>query len=308
MRSLDRCPACGGGSCTVVAVADEDSRRRFLRLSQVKYGGTMDRWMDELKLAVCCCNACRHHWYPEQPDPHHLLAMYDAAKPLFGEPGTRQRRPSPHMHREMKRLRRLVRCRDSAPALLDYGSGFGRWPRAAAQSGFRVTAFEPSLERGSEPDTPFELVHELAVLHGRCFDAINVEQVLEHVSDPVGLLVSLRHFCHSSTVVRITVPNIDRSPEGDRLWSEWPFQGNRMHTLSPFEHLHGFTVESLRAVTARAGFAPLCGWRVWTTYPSYKIRAALGFRLRTLGQTQVLARVLQAGRDLDEPETRNDSR
>jgi len=138
---------------------------------------------------------------------------------------------------------------------LDFGSGLGRWSRAAVLEGFSVTAYEPSLERGSEKDTPFELVHSIAELKNRKFDAIQLEQVLEHVPDPLITLKMLLKFCKPHTVVRITVPNLLRDQDRENIWVTWPFDGKSPHFLAPFEHLHGFTPRSLDIIINRAGFS-----------------------------------------------------
>ena len=49
------------------------------------------------------------------------------------------------MVKEMQKLKLLVG--KDKPTLLDYGSGFGRWARAAVEAGFEVIAFEPSNKR-----------------------------------------------------------------------------------------------------------------------------------------------------------------
>ena len=67
------------------------------------------------------------------------------------------------------------------------------------------------------------------------------EQVLEHVPNPAEVLRALRECCTPETVVRIAVPNILRAWEGRGFWKVWPFDGQRPHTLAPFEHLHGFS-------------------------------------------------------------------
>ena len=54
--------------------------------------------------------------------------------------------------------------------------------------------------------------------------------------------------------MRITVSNILRCIEGEKIWEEWPFDGTRAHTMAPFEHLHGFVPCSLSNLIERAGY------------------------------------------------------
>lgn len=277
MRTVERCPACDHSGPEVVAILDAAKRERFIEFDRRKYGGVLQTWLEHLEPVVLCCPICGHCWYRNQPEQEQLAQMYGLARSIIGRTEAPPREPSAQMLAETQKLRSVVGDVAKSPTLLDYGSGFGRWARAAVKVGFEVVAFEPSLERGSETHmTPFELVHELGSLRGRRFDAIQLEQVLEHVVDPFATLQSLHELCHPRTVIRATVPNLLRSPEGRRMWELWPFDGHSPHTLAPFEHLHGFTPRSLRTLTSRAGFRPLSQRLVVRHYPRHALRRILG--------------------------------
>ena len=72
----------------------------------------------------------------------------------------------------MRRLRCLIP--GNQPTLLDYGSGFSRWARAAVTAGFDVWAYEPAVVRGYEETPPFRLISDRCDLKGRTFDAIDI--------------------------------------------------------------------------------------------------------------------------------------
>jgi SAM-dependent methyltransferase len=246
----------------------------------------MDRWLDSMVLMVLRCPACGHHWYRDQPEDDQLSAMYSASRSFFGCV-TIDRQPSDHMRRQMRRLRRLLGT-GATPHLLDYGSGFGRWARAAMAEGFDVCAYEPSVVRGAEVAAEFTVTHDLASLRGRRFHAVNLEQVLEHVPDPLAVLTSLHDLCLPGAIVRITVPNIDRPHEGTRLWRDWPFNGRSVHTMAPFEHLHGFTPVSLACLVRRARFRMVNWKRIALTHTDVWSRRMAAHMWRGLGQTFVL--------------------
>lgn len=308
MKTIDRCPACDTGSPEQRVSLDAERSERFVAFDQRKFDGLLTSWLGEVQVAVSQCKACGHAWYRTQPSPGQLQQMYAGAKPLFAGADGISRQPTPAMQQEMTRLRRVLPVAKARPALLDYGSGFGRWARAAAQAGFVVTGFEPSHARGAEEQTTFELVNSLEQLRGRRFDVLQLEQVLEHVTDPLGTLRSLHEYCHADTVLRITVPNILRAPEGDRLWESWPFDGKVPHTLAPFEHLHGFTPRSLRVLCERAGFRIDSGLRVWRYYPVNQLRRLCGELISTLDSTQLILRSPRvAGARLSSRETPDSS-
>jgi hypothetical protein len=296
---VEICPACGSASAALAVAMDGAARERFLAFSRVKYRGVMDAWLDELAIEVMRCGPCGHHWYRQQPDQAQLLSMYDAAVPMTGGEvaGDASEHREATIRNQMMRLRRACHpTEDRLPTLLDFGSGFGRWPRAAVIAGFEVCAFEPSRSRGGARGPEFELVHDLESLEGRTFDVINVEQVLEHVPDPVTTLRRLRSFCEPHTIVRITVPNILQAVEGPDLWGDWPFDGRRPHTLAPFEHLHGFTPGSLERLISRAGLRSARAVRLWRHYPLGQFRSVLGTLLPRLGTTFRIVRLPDGSR------------
>ncbi|HYD74992.1 class I SAM-dependent methyltransferase [Ramlibacter sp.] len=271
-RSVDACPACGGADFRRRVAIEEDGRReRLRRFSELKYGGLLDEWLEELRPEIVACDDCGHHWYRRQPSAAQLSRMYASGRPLVEAAVSRE--PTPDMLVEMQRLARMSGRR--APRLLDFGSGFGRWARAAARAGFRVHAYEPSAARGAETVEEFTLVHELAAIAGMQFEVVNLEQVLEHVPDPLETLRLVQGHFGPDTLLRVRVPNINRPPEGPGVWRDWPYDGRRVHIMAPFEHLHGFTPASLRALARRAGLAPVPRWRLARNYPVAWLRQAV---------------------------------
>lgn len=294
IRHVETCPACGSTDREHAVRLDSSRRERFLELSERKYGGVMNGWLAELDVVICRCGTCGHHWYGQQPDEEELGRMYDAGRPLA--PVTLEMSDcSPRMLAEMRRLRRLVhgRGRSSSPSLLDYGSGFGRWAQAAAKAGFETTAYEPSAVRSERAIPSVRTLTRDKELGGRIFDAINVEQVLEHAAAPDQLLRKLYNLCHRFTIVRLTVPNMERAAKGGAIWIDWPFNGRRMHIMAPFEHLHGFTPRSLLALAVRTGFGPIPLREIWPADPMYCVRRFGGRMFPLLEPTKLLVAPLK---------------
>jgi len=284
MQTVSDCPACGTPNPSTIAQLDEFRRQVFLKFDQIKYGGLLAKWIDTVSPQVLGCRVCGHAWYRHQPEPDQLSLMYAAGRPL--EPNAVHTNvPSIAMQQEMRKIRRLTNTAPEEPLLLDYGSGRGRWARAAVSEGFRVVAYEPSVERGGESAPPFLLLHSEFDLEGMQFDVINLEQVLEHVPDPLETLTRLKAYCRPQTLIRITVPNIMRDPSGSKVWESWPFDGKTPHVLAPFEHLHGFTPSSLRILCIRAGYRPVAAYRIARTHPLNLVRRWIDVVWPSLGTT-----------------------
>ena len=287
---INNCPACRSNKSSKVVTLDNDKKENYLKFSALKYDHFIDSWLEMLDVTIDNCVECGHHRYREQPSEEMLSNMYENGMTLLPHEIGDRRKPSLKMIREMHRLKKILNLK--VPKMLDYGSGFGRWARAASSVGFNVTAYEPSLERGSEDNNiDFTLVHDLNNLNNQLFDVINLEQVLEHVPDPLLLLKELQAYCKPSTIVRITVPNILRCPEGRDIWKDWPYDGRRVHTMAPFEHLQGFTPNSLKAVARRAGFKSVINLYVLLQYPTEMLRSYVGQFIPKLGQTFLLLKL-----------------
>lgn len=285
MRVLNACPACDSSIFRIVVELDAGRRERFLDYSKKKYGGLLAEWIEDIPPVILCCEKCGHCWYQYQPDDDQLALMYASGRRLLPDVQL-SREPTSHMLHEMRRLRRLFK--ETQPCLLDYGSGYGRWARAAATVGFLVTAYEPTLERGSEEGGHnFEILHDVSLIQGRKFHVVNLEQVLEHVSNPLETLRFIRNFCSKKSIIRITVPNVTRAFEGKRIWYDWPYDNKHVHTMAPFEHLHGFTALSLNSVVKYAGFSPVFLRDCCIFDPVYAIKTFLGKMVPLLSQTKM---------------------
>jgi SAM-dependent methyltransferase len=267
---------------------DDSNKDRYRRFSESKYGGLLDDWMEELQPEIVFCKECGHHWYLRQPSPEQLSFMYANGRPLSS--GRLTREPNQEMVNEMSQLAKLTG--KMHPRLLDFGSGFGRWARAAARTGFDVYAYEPIKVRGAESVDEFTLVHDLSEIAGMQFDAVNLEQVLEHIPDPIHTLQTIKSFFSEDTILRVRVPNIFRPPEGSCVWTDWPYDGIRVHAMAPFEHLHGFTPRSLVNVIERSGYELIPLKKIWRNYPVLVARNLAGKIYPKVGQTMALAKLI----------------
>lgn len=289
VTTVDACPCCGQKDLDWPMLRDEKTVAAFRLLSQCKYGGYMDGWERQLSLAMAQCRCCGHIWHHTYPDQASLFDMYAHGRRLKG--GSASMQPTAHMLSIMRGVLRYCEPSGGEATLFDYGSGAGRWSMAARKVGFRVTAYEPAASRQGRTDD-IEVIGSLQAIRGRRFDVINLEQVLEHVPDPVDDLRALKPYCHKKTVLRISVPDVTRL--GSRIWDGFPFDGRSMHVLSPYEHLHGFSRPSLLALLRAADLEPCLDWFLLLCLPRYVMERwaiALGW---PFGRTTVLARFRQS--------------
>jgi 2-polyprenyl-3-methyl-5-hydroxy-6-metoxy-1,4-benzoquinol methylase len=156
--------------------------------------------------------------------------------------------------------------------LLDVGAADGMLSRQLTQRGWRVTAIEgdPALAqagaRHCERMIPVNLDREIPVGQGP-FDVIVYGDVLEHLVDPLRVLVELDRCLVPGGFVIISVPNIAH------LWIRLLLLVGRFDYLDrgilDHSHLRFFTERSLRAMLADAGLT--IGRFTATPAPLYQI-------------------------------------
>ncbi len=139
--------------------------------------------------------------------------------------------------------------------LLDIGCGPGFFLKTAKARGWRVLGVEPSRQAarhartlGTEVAEGFFNADSASGL-GR-FDAVQLNNVLEHVPDPVALLIAARELLDSGGVLCVNVPN-DYSPfqiaaSAATTRSEW--------WVAPKHHLNYFDFASIGGLLERLDF------------------------------------------------------
>ena len=139
--------------------------------------------------------------------------------------------------------------------LLDVGSGPGFFLKTAKQRGWDGLGIEPSRQATAHArDLGLEVVEgffnrETASTLGR-FDVVHLNNVLEHVPDPVGLITLARSLLAPKGVLCLNVPNdftpLQASARASLSLAEW--------WVAPPHHLNYFDFESLSNLVTKHGF------------------------------------------------------
>lgn len=138
--------------------------------------------------------------------------------------------------------------------LIDLGCGGGQFLQFAVAHGWRAASgVEPSpkavaIARSAVVAPIHEGAWKDVSLQPASFAAVALLDVLEHDTDPYGLLTHSYDLLRPGGSLIITVPNI-------RGLSIRCF-GRNAYVLIPPEHLSYFTAKSLRLMLLNAGFAP----------------------------------------------------
>ena len=286
---MNNCPSCRSLNNKTVIKLNKENQDKFKSLSQLKFGGYLEEITpDTSKVKISKCFNCGHHWYTWRPTDDQLIEMYDKHAIL-----KKEKIKSKAIKNEKYIMEELIDIKNYSkkkkPILLDYGAGFGNWNRIAKGLNYNAYGYEPSSKRrGGDEDknNGVQLIYNLNEIKSFKPDLINLEQVLEHIPQPVSILKTIYQICNTSTLVRVRVPNISRAKEGKDLYSLWPYSGTTTHTLTPYEHLHGFTQKSLLLACQRAGFK--IAYRFMLSFrPTILIRQTIGRSFLPISTTTI---------------------
>jgi SAM-dependent methyltransferase len=210
-------------------------------------------------LDVIDCAMCGFRHVVPLPDSRALEATYREAYYRDVKPTFLAHADEDQAWAELAQNDRLEAFERLLPAyrrrLLDIGTGPGFFLRTAKARGWRVLGVEPSQQAatyarslGIEVAEGFFNAETAAGL-GR-FDAIQLNNVLEHVPDPAAILIEARALLEPNGVLCVNVPN-DYSPfqiaaRAATTRKEW--------WVAPKHHLNYFDFYSLSGLLERLDF------------------------------------------------------
>jgi len=159
-----------------------------------------------------------------------------------------------HCAEEVLVLRQV--CAGRIPRVLDYGCGWGKFASMALAYGCEVWGYE--INSGFAQFCARRGINMLArnEIPRLRFDFINVDQVLEHVADPLETLSFLAGSLDKGGLVKISVPG---SPTLRKIITASRGNPDRVvrreciKPLFPLIHVNLFSPRSLRALAAAAG-------------------------------------------------------
>ncbi len=264
------CPLCGGSEIRVLYRSNIPEQRR----PGSRYGCT------SFELGVhpdiFCCRTCTFVFNAATSGPLDALEEYARVD----DPAYLEQRESRRLTygRELERIEALCTGRE----LLDVGSYTGFLLEQARERGWRVQGVEPSKWAADYARSTLGVpvfngpIESYAPPPGRSFDLVTLWDVLEHLSDPVGVLHHIRGLLAPDGLLAFTTHNLD-APLARIMRSRYPFF-MEMHTV----HLSGRTRDLL---LEKAGFE-LLGRHVHRR----AVRLAyLASRLRRLGEVPARA-------------------
>jgi SAM-dependent methyltransferase len=209
---------------------------------------------------VIACAVCGFTHVVPLPDPAELESAYREQYYAEEKPTFLQHAGEDQDWAEIAWRDRLDAFAKLLPAerrhLLDIGCGPGFFLKTAKDHGWRVMGVEPSRQAAAHArGLGVQVVEgffngESATGLGR-FDVVHLNNVLEHVPNPVELIARARDLLEAGGLICVNVPNdfsgFQHAARRHLDLPEW--------WLAPPHHLNYFTFDSLSALLTRLGFS-----------------------------------------------------
>jgi len=191
------------------------------------------------------CLACGQRWHGRILSPHWNDIRFskwmsaDAIRQFEAEHGGNQDATRDVQH--------VLRLKDlGVTRMLDFGCGFGEFLAMSHLFGIEAVGVDRSI--GRRAGAGVQVYAELDEAPGQ-FDAITMFEVLEHLDDPLAILLRLKSRLNRGGTMIVEVPDtsgVDEITDRDSYCK-----------IHPLDHINAFTPESLASIMKQAGFSPL---------------------------------------------------
>ena len=284
---LLQCPCCLSQSFQEVLSLDNKRKKNsYSEYSKKYYQKFLDQFPFD-KVVLVKCNKCLHLFYQYQPSETFLNEMYSIHKKnkiknlnFIDEKKVKKAR------KLLSKILNLSKCK----TLLDFGSGSGYLKDISAEFNLDYYGYEPSKERNLilSENNIFSNFDDLSRKNIK-FDIIIINQVLEHIKNPLFVMRDIKNLCHSNTIIYVSVPNFNRSKEGSKFFDSWPYDPKfNHHKLAPFQHLHCFNTYSLFKLMNNSGFKMKLDFKTILDQNIFILRILLGLVIKKISTTDII--------------------
>ncbi len=194
------------------------------------------------------CLQCGLLFVSPRPANEKLEEYYRASDPSY------ILRYKDRIFRRGRKILNAVHKFKTAGALLDVGCGYGFFMDLAEKNGWKTTGVElsPAGARFARENFGLDVfagdITE-AGLADKSFDLISLQHTLEHIPEPLDMLMTLRGKLKDDGILAIAVPN------AHSLAARWA--KINWVCLSERTHLFHYTKNTLRLLLEKTGFIPI---------------------------------------------------
>jgi hypothetical protein len=192
---------------------------------------------------------------PDNQEVLHLYALHVDASIIEKEIEVQKLHWFAHMAEEILVLRQMIAV--GRPKVLDFGCNWGKWASMALAFGCDVDAVEVNPVTSAFCSSRGIRIVDPDSLADDSYDFINVDQVLEHISDPRGLAETLARKLAPGGLMKWSTPQDRRLSDALVRASEAKdgtiLRPARIDALEPLIHINLFSNRALRELGRKVG-------------------------------------------------------
>jgi len=290
LKKIIKCPCCLNEEIIEFLKLDNNKKIiQYRNYSNIFYNGILNT-VDQDKVILNKCLNCNHIFYKYQPSDEFLSRMYEIKENLKKKNENKNVKAIIKKNKKLTAIIKKTSSINNGSKLFDFGAGDGSLQNICESFKIDYYGYEPIEIRNNKIDN-IKNFSDLKILKDKNlkFDIVIINQVLEHLKSPLDALNTIHSICHDKTMVYVSVPNINRSKEKDRLFNSWPYDEKfGHHTLSPFQHLQGFNTKSLILLMSNADFEVSKSIKTALNMNINFIRIFFGLFLKKISTTDIL--------------------
>lgn len=215
------------------------------------------------KLNLRECNSCKHWWIDPMPGQQYLNYLYETGSEFVVSSGY-QGREEPEKAESDRYVSRFLNTTEDISDLNYLEIGVG--------PGYLFNFFEKKVKNcygvdpcNWKPDKPTIFSDIDKIPKGIKFNIIVIQDVLEHLEDPVNMLIKAKILANPGCMLSCGFPNKD-ALIAKVLKGKWDM-------IRPIGHLHYFSSKSIKKMFERSGWEIVKKYSYWpVSYPLYYLK------------------------------------
>lgn len=255
------CPGCKSGSHSTIYSCrfSESPIKEFIESYYGPGGRITFEYLNGAKFILNRCNVCGMIYQEEIPNDFFMKILYDEG--IEPQKIVNQYKEYDNVDyysvlaKEVMMIIAYFNRRPSQLKFFDFGMGWGKWCRMAKAFGCDAYGTELSESRIEYAKSQAVKVIALDEIPEYSFDFINMEQILEHIPEPLETLCYLKKSLKPEGLLKISVPNGGDIKRGLKIldWTAPKGSKNSLNPVSALEHINCFNHSSIIKMTDLAG-------------------------------------------------------
>lgn len=259
-----KCPSCMSKNYTqIYSISYEDNIiKDYLNSFYLPKGKVEFNYFKNAKYILNECNECSLIFQQEIPDDILTQRLYNIwIDPKIASIKSKNHDINYYLNHASEIIK-IISHFNTNPidlSILDFGMGWANWCLMARAFGCNIYGCELSQERIENAKKHGIKTLEWNDLPNHKFDFINSEQVFEHLSEPYETLKYLAESLKPNGVIRISVPNGEKSRRTLKTmdWKASKASRDSLNIFAPLEHINCFTTKSIDIMAKNAGLKPI---------------------------------------------------